>query len=419
LNAQETTTRRVVERSKIQTTNRVENRAEQGVEGAMNKIEEGIGNLFRRRDRNNRGSNEDANSSSDTGSQVAGGMYGDSESIARQRRAAYTKFDFVTGEKVLFYEDFERVEYGDFPIEWNTNAGGEVVSLGGTDSKWFIPNREGIFVPEMVELLPENFTLEFDLYVTSDFSNSSSGLKTVFVQQMDRMSFDQFFNTDPQVMVDVHPSGGGGGEVSFYTMNTSGQEVRNRQAFAGEDDTIYRISMWRQNTRLRVYVDENKVLDLPRAFSPGVDYTFLLAIYAFSGDLMFTDMKIAVGAPDTRSSLITEGKFVTNGITFDSGSDVLRPSSYGVIKEIAEALQQNPGVEVMVVGHTDSDGSESLNLDLSKRRALSVKNALVSDFGISAPRIQTDGKGQSEPLAPNTTSEGKAQNRRVEFLKLN
>ena len=71
-----------------------------------------------------------------------------------------------------------------------------------------------------------------------------------------------------------------------------------------------------------------------------------------------------------------------------------------------------------IVGHTDSDGDEKSNLDLSKRRAASVKNVLSKDFGIAMARMGTDGKGESEPVSPNSTPEGKANNRRVEFIKL-
>jgi len=73
---------------------------------------------------------------------------------------------------------------------------------------------------------------------------------------------------------------------------------------------------------------------------------------------------------------------------------------------------------VRVIGHTDSDGNAASNLDLSKRRAAAVKASLSKDFGIDGSRIETDGKGQTEPLAPNNTSEGKAKNRRVEFIKI-
>ncbi len=74
---------------------------------------------------------------------------------------------------------------------------------------------------------------------------------------------------------------------------------------------------------------------------------------------------------------------------------------------------------VIIVGHTDSDGDEASNLELSKKRATSVKNALSSDFGIDASRMETDGKGESQPEVPNKDAISKAKNRRVEFIKSN
>jgi outer membrane protein OmpA-like peptidoglycan-associated protein len=129
------------------------------------------------------------------------------------------------------------------------------------------------------------------------------------------------------------------------------------------------------------------------------------------------NLKFAGGAPDTRNKLITEGKFVTRGILFDVNSDKIKPESYGVLKDIANVLTENSSVKVKIVGHTDSDGKDADNLSLSKRRAESVKSSLVKDFGIDAARLDTDGKGASQPVDANNTAEGKANNRRVEFIK--
>jgi outer membrane protein OmpA-like peptidoglycan-associated protein len=81
-------------------------------------------------------------------------------------------------------------------------------------------------------------------------------------------------------------------------------------------------------------------------------------------------------------------------------------------------LNENAGVKVKIIGHTDSDGNANSNLELSKKRAAAVKQTLASEFGVDASRLETDGKGASEPSEPNTTTEGKANNRRVEFIKL-
>jgi len=76
-----------------------------------------------------------------------------------------------------------------------------------------------------------------------------------------------------------------------------------------------------------------------------------------------------------------------------------------------------PDIRIMIIGHTDADGSDAANLELSRKRAESVKQSLSTDFGIDASRISTDGKGEKEPVGDNKTREGKAQNRRVEFIK--
>jgi outer membrane protein OmpA-like peptidoglycan-associated protein len=98
--------------------------------------------------------------------------------------------------------------------------------------------------------------------------------------------------------------------------------------------------------------------------------------------------------------------------------DVVKPESYATLKEIAGALTDNPGVRVKIIGHTDSDGADAANLDLSKRRADSVKAELAKTFSIDASRIETEGMGESKPVAPNDTQVNKALNRRVELVKL-
>ena len=96
-----------------------------------------------------------------------------------------------------------------------------------------------------------------------------------------------------------------------------------------------------------------------------------------------SNLKITTASPDTRSKLITEGKLITYGITFDVNKADVKPESYGTLKSIADVLKENPSVNVKIIGHTDSDGDDSKNLDLSKRRAESVKNELINIFAIT------------------------------------
>lgn len=102
-------------------------------------------------------------------------------------------------------------------------------------------------------------------------------------------------------------------------------------------------------------------------------------------------------------------------IYFDSGSDVIQPISYTILDNVVSLLAVNSGVTVEIVGHTDSDGSSSMNQDLSLRRARSVKNYLIQ-HGIDAGRLSTSGMGESHPIASNSTSQGKAENRRIDFI---
>lgn len=118
------------------------------------------------------------------------------------------------------------------------------------------------------------------------------------------------------------------------------------------------------------------------------------------------------------SKLVTEGKLSTNAILFNTGSATIKSGSEAILKEVSEAMQSIPSMHIMIVGHTDADGSKDSNLKLSQERAKSVRTVLVNNYGINIGRIQTDGKGDANPVSDNNTSSGKEQNRRVEFIKI-
>ena len=109
---------------------------------------------------------------------------------------------------------------------------------------------------------------------------------------------------------------------------------------------------------------------------------------------------------------------VTNDILFDVNSDVIKKESYAIVNQFGDAMAKNPGLRIKITGHTDSDGADAANLTLSQKRAAAVKKYITVNYGIDGGRIETDGRGESQPVAPNTTADGKAKNRRVEFVKL-
>jgi outer membrane protein OmpA-like peptidoglycan-associated protein len=167
-----------------------------------------------------------------------------------------------------------------------------------------------------------------------------------------------------------------------------------------------------------VYHQGKKALDGPTALPENGKYNRLRFWSGEYNHPFISNLKISTASPDMRNKLLTDGKLVSYGIYFDVNKDVIKPESYGTLKGIAAILNEVPDIKVKIVGHTDNDGADAANLDLSKRRAASVKAELAKSFGVNAERIVTDGMGESQPVAPNDTPVNKALNRRVEFIKL-
>jgi outer membrane protein OmpA-like peptidoglycan-associated protein len=104
-----------------------------------------------------------------------------------------------------------------------------------------------------------------------------------------------------------------------------------------------------------------------------------------------------------------------SGILFDTDKADVKPVAQSNLQKLAASLQNNPNTNILIVGHTDNTGSDSHNMDLSVRRAESVKSYIASN-NVSPSRLTTSGKGESEPIADNTTVDGRTQNRRVEIV---
>jgi outer membrane protein OmpA-like peptidoglycan-associated protein len=125
--------------------------------------------------------------------------------------------------------------------------------------------------------------------------------------------------------------------------------------------------------------------------------------------------EIEQNVPGAEVERVGEGIAVTfaSGILFPVDSDQLLSAGQSNLRQLAATLQRYPGTEVLIVGHTDSDGTDEYNMALSNRRAQSARMYLVSN-GIASNRIRTEGRGESEPVADNSTASGKQRNRRVE-----
>jgi len=425
---------------------RVNRKIDQGIDKGLDKVEEGIGNIFKKKEKKKKGSKEEENTENgditetttdqsktsnktNTSASDGGGAAAPPRETGAASFKVYSKFDFVPGEKVIALDDFSTTSLGDFPLGWNTNSSAEIVTLDDSPTKWLFMSKDGFFQPTYIKDLPENFTLEFDMYNRYVSNNILNYRFMMCSSDNPKRDLSEKYITKSGIYFSW---GAGTGEASFFAYENGEETIKNegmniKELMWDDKPTKVRLSVWRQKNRLRIYANQNKVLDIPQAFDPKAKYN----VFKLGGEQMnysnsvenkdeflVSNIRYAVGAPDTRSKLITEGKFSTTGILFDVNSDKIKPESYGVLKDLGNVLKENATVKVRIIGHTDADGEDAKNLDLSKRRAASVKDALATEFGVDASRMETDGKGETQPAAPNTTPEGKANNRRVEFIKL-
>lgn len=133
---------------------------------------------------------------------------------------------------------------------------------------------------------------------------------------------------------------------------------------------------------------------------------------------METDQIAVIEASELEQALVRDGKIAIYGIHFDFDSADIQPQSAGQIEELASLLRDNGALRVLIVGHTDGEGSFDYNLLLSQRRAQSVVDALANGHGIERARLQPAGAGMVSPVATNRTEEGRARNRRVEIVEM-
>lgn len=335
----------------------------------------------------------------------------------------YSKFDFVPGDKPLFFDDFNDEFIGDFPSKWNTNGSGEVVTIGSIPGKWYSVASRSITVPNLGTTLPEDFTMEFDLKVVNLSRNTGSGAKLgIYFSETSGLTTNENnvlanLNFCQYIAIGVRVDNNFKGDP-VPIQNTLQQDLREVYK-----DVVH-VSIAVNKNRYRLWLNEIKVADLPQ-FIVKPELINYVKFYVNGIDkqkrqeqVLISNLKIAEGGVDLRRKLMAEGKISTNGIRFNSGSADILPQSMGIIRQISQVLNQDSAMSLNIVGHTDSDGSDESNMKLSKDRAEAVKKALVSVYGISENRLNSEGKGEAEPVADNGTSQGKAQNRRVEFIKL-
>jgi len=336
--------------------------------------------------------------------------------------------DFIPGSKVIVADNFTQAEIGDFPVNWTTNTSGEVVTIDDSGQKWLQLTSKGTFMLNDIKQLPQNFTFEFDVFATKKFSFYSTFLCLGFIESKAKNEYSKwgyFIHGKEGVTLQLRPviaaeaKNLGTARVKIYS---DGKEMlKNEIEFPSFNNTNYnraKVQIWRQKNRLRMYVNGQKIWDLPNAFQE-INYNtvvFFINDYKTPADKYYiSNLRLAEAGSDTRHQLIERGTFSTSEILFDVNKATIKSSSAAILADLGKALKENPAVTISITGHTDSDGSETANQLLSEQRAESVKDYLTVNSGIEKSRMTALGKGEAEPVAENTSEEGKIKNRRVEF----
>ncbi len=399
---------------------RLGERAKQAVENNIgNKIEQGINNALD-------GKKKDKNASEDQEVEEA-------EAPAEKVDFAeiQAKSDFKRGANVFFEDNLGGERMGEFPSKWDLLDGSEVevVNIKGAKAIRMEASRIQPLMKEK-EYLPEEFTIEFD--VLAQPAEEGSGWDGTLDLFMDGDDGRRVF--DIRMSPEYHPYYGGeysGIGWGWGAENPNGNKMEGepgRQAINRylKKNEWNHIAISFNKRAFKMYLNYQRIVNIPNMIQP--------RSWAMDGSsdsdkgIFVTNIVMAKGAVDlyernttdyasaVEKAIAETGKFVTNNILFETGKATLKPESMDEIRKVADYMKKNPSARFEVQGHTDNQGSDKVNDPLSQQRAEAVVKALEGE-GVDPFNLRPVGKGSHEPVADNKTEEGRAKNRRVEFIK--
>ena len=335
------------------------------------------------------------------------------------------KSDFVRGSVILFEDDFANEQMGEFPSKWDISDGSlEVASVNG--KKYAHSNASGgtVFSPLMENMqsyLPDVFTLEWEEFMCKPGDIDQMAWHIYFYQGDDELGniYKMFRPGNPDVY----------GNYSFKKGGGASGDVTGDLRWDDLEKCV-KLGQWNHfaisfNKRaFKYYINGQRVINLPNVAAPSRFEFHVQDGYPYRG---VGHVILAKGAADLYQRQTTDlsavekaiaetGKFVTNNILFETGKATLKPESMAEIQKVADYMKKNPGARFEVQGHTDNQGSDAINDPLSQQRAEAVVKALEG-LGCDPFNLRPVGKGSHEPVADNKTEEGRAKNRRVEFIK--
>lgn len=380
----------------------MDNAADQG----LNKAEQGIDNLFKKKKKDKKGTT--ATTQASTTNSTAGQGDDNSQNASGTQVPSiktYQNYDFVAGDKIIFDDDFTADQDGEFPAHWGLTKGQAVVNKQEGFPSFTLTDGNYVEVyPKMTtkDYLGNEFTLEYDVY----FETGGYGVYLM-------LHLPDVLDSQDGLL------GVTNSEANYYS-DQAGVSLQAAfpEAIAGNnyENKWHHVAIGYKNKQIKIYVDQYRVLVIPDCKMEFGSVTFG-GVASQEAPIIFKNVKIAQGGSQNMiGNILTNGKFVTHGITFDIDKSVIKPESMGVLNQVAKFLKENSSVNMEIDGHTDNTGVAAHNLTLSQQRADAVKSQLVS-MGIDVSRLSTKGFGDTKPISNNGTPEGKANNRRVEFVK--
>lgn len=311
----------------------------------------------------------------------------------------WANYDFVPGSDVLYADDFEEDDVGDFPrrLEW-IRGNMEIVEWEGKRLlRTTAENSQfAVLFPDSV---PEQFTLEFDLH---DPATEKGTTVVLGEAPKNGRVFGQYFNVGSW-----RGSGVWEGGDPLATMEDERMT-----------EEVVSVRIMADGAHVKAYINETRISNAPRVEMARGDRITFVVWGTAKNPIYIGNIRIAAGGKDLYDKLAENGRVATHGILFDVNSDRIRPESTPTLEEIGEMLEENPELRIAIEGHTDNTGDEEGNQKLSERRAKSVKRFLEETYGVDEGRLEAKGFGESNPMADNGTPEGRQNNRRVELVKI-
>ena len=342
------------------------------------------------------------------------------EAPAAKKKTAHgeeVKSDFVPGTVVIFEDNLQGEQMGEFPSKWDlieNNA--EVAKMNGKMAIKFEHGSNTEITPLIKDgnkkYLPEFYTLEFDFFATGK-EDTNTAYRLYLNSENDRHNSSIWFSQD---------------RMTWDIQKPNSDDNVNGNASL---EDIMELNDWNHfalsfNKRaLKVYVNGKRIINIPNAkamdwfsvetefWEDHIDYITNIRL-AKGGVALYERNEQSMTAIE--KAIAETGKFVTNNILFETGKATLKPESMAEIQKVADYMKKNPGARFEVQGHTDNQGSDAINDPLSQQRAEAVVKALEG-LGCDPFNLRPVGKGSHEPVADNSTDAGRAQNRRVEFIK--